>query len=221
MTDALKHIYLSWRKGRSSRRHIVGLLNDIDNHQVRFSYLNDGVQRAREEGFQGYTEFSDFGKEYDSDVLDVFAQRLTPTVRLNKSSYIVKFWEIPSEKLQDKWSILAYTQGLLSTDNFELLADFEAYEGLCFISDLAGLSHIDVPVDLLQNNDELQWDYDSTNEYDSRAVLVYKAGQQIGYVKKIHCNIFHKWSSERIRISVHAIEKNGVVKNIFVKIFLV
>lgn len=150
----------------------------------------------------------------------MFAQRLTPAGRLS-TSHIAKFWELPYDKLNDKWSVLAYTQGLLSTDNFEPLADFEPYKGLSFISDLAGLSYYQIPTDLLQNDEELQWDFDSENEYDPNAVLVCKSGQKIGYIKKIHCNVFHKWPPEGIKLSVHAIEKNGIIKNVFVKVSLI
>jgi len=220
MTDTLKHIYLSWRKGRSSRRHLVGLLSGSFDNQIRFSYLNDGVERASLDGFRGYTEFSDFNKQYELSVLDVFAQRLTPSGRLS-TSHTAKFWGVPTEKLNDKWLVLAYTQGLLSTDNFELLADFEPHVGLSFISDLAGLSYNNVPVDLLQKGDHLEWKLEVENEYDPNAVLVSKGDQKIGYIKKVHCNIFHKWPLENIKLSVHEIERNGIVKNVFIKVVLI
>ncbi|MGF7216651.1 hypothetical protein GGR92_002818 [Spirosoma lacussanchae] len=219
MSTASRHIYLSWRKGRSSRRHIVGLLTDSYDNQVRFSYLQDGVNGAKQDGFQGYTEFKDYTKEYKHNVLEVFAQRLTPAVRL-KSSHTSIFWAIPEDKILDTWSILAYTQGLLSTDNFELLADFEPYKGLSFISDLAGLSHIEIPINLLNVGDVLRWEFDLENKFDDKAISVYKSNTKIGYIKKVHCNLFHKWDSRNIEISTHAIEKNGSIKNVFIKIHL-
>lgn len=217
MTDTPSYIYLSWRKGRSSRRYLVGLLSRAPGHPIKFSYLSEGVAQARQDGFHGYTEFSDFSKQYDNEVLNVFAQRLTPMNRLS-SSHIAKFWELPLSEIHNKWSILAYTQGLLATDNFELLADYEPFKGLSFVSDLAGLSHVPVPLDLLSTGEELQWDFEAKNSYDSKAVVVCKSGQHIGYIKKIHCNAFHKWPQDKIKLNVHAIEKNGVVKNIFVKV---
>lgn len=219
MITPLKHIYLSWRKGRSSRRYIVGEISGIAEGLARFNYTKSGVEEAKKDGFVGYTEFSDLDKTYDRDVISVFAQRLTPPTRLSLSS-TNRFWLVPPDKAQSDWFILAYTQGLLSTDNFEFLADFEPFSGLIFVTDLAGLSHIHVPVDLLKIGDTLTWEFDSSNEYDSKAVAIYYSGEKVGYIKKIHCNLFHSWPSDKIRLSVHAIEKNGVVKNVFAKVTL-
>jgi hypothetical protein len=212
-------IYVSWRKGTGSRRHIVGLLERSDNRNFVFSYNQSGVAAARQDGFSPYTEFPDTSQTYNGNVLDIFAQRLIKSERPDIQSFY-DFWEIEPQFKDDKFYLLGHTQGLLPTDNFEFLADYNLVEGLHFLTELAGLTNYQLPADALKPGDVLRFEVDGANEYDSEAVKVYKNENEIGYVKKIHCRVFHKPGAERLKLSVKAVDKNGKIKKAFIKVSL-
>ena len=212
-------IYVSWRKGQGSRRHIVGVLEHTADDKYLFKYEKEAVGKAKEEGFIPYTEFSDIDKSYNSNVLDVFAQRLTKADRPDIQQFY-DFWEIDPIYKDDKFYLLGHTQGLLPTDNFEFLADYKNIESLHFLTELAGLSKLQIASTELQVGDELSYELEQTNEYDTKAVQVKKGEISLGYIKHIHSHIFHDLPNDKIKLTVKALEKNGIIKRAFVKVQL-
>ncbi len=210
-------IYLSWRKGQGFRRHIVGLLHQNNEGNFVFEYKKDSVSKAKEEGFSPYIEFPDIEKQYNGNVLDVFAQRLIKSERPDIQSFY-SFWEIEPQFKDDKFYLLAHTQGLLPTDNFEFLADYNPKPGLHFLTELAGLTAYHLSAGTLQKGDILRFELDRENEFDSEAVLVFKDDQEVGHIKKVHCKIFHKPGAENLKLSVKAVDENGLIKRAFIKV---
>ncbi|HXC05657.1 MAG TPA: hypothetical protein VNZ86_12935, partial [Bacteroidia bacterium] len=123
-------------------------------------------------------------------------------------------WE--ANDVTDKFSLLALTQGLMPTDNFEFLGLFNPTKHFRFVTDLAGLSHISLEKGTVSVGDTLTYETEfSKQAFRELAVKIYKGSQHVGYIKNIHNNVFIK-SKGLIKLSVKAIEQNGVVKNIFV-----
>ncbi|WP_439490635.1 HIRAN domain-containing protein [Algoriphagus sp.] len=211
------HIYLCWRKGLGERRHIVGVLRRNATDGVRFSYLKKGVEKAKQDGFNSYTEFPDLSKEYNGSALDVFGQRIMKSERSDINDFL-SFWEISPKYKDDKYYLLARTQGLNPSDNFEFLADYNPIKDLCFLTDLAGLSKLNLPKGSLKVGDELSFELEPNNPYDEFAVKVGFKGQQVGYIKKIHSKVFYKSGGEKLKIKVKALDQNGIIKRIFVKV---
>ena len=211
-------LYLSWRKGQGHRRHIVGVLehSNVTGGFV-FTYDQTGVQKAKEEGFEAYTEFPILTNSYNGNVLEIFGQRMIKSERPDVQNFY-DFWEIESYFKDDKFYLLGHTQGLLPTDNFEFLADYNPVPGLHFLTELAGLSKYQLPADSVKAGDVLDFKIDGDNEYDTQAVKVFKADKEIGYIKKIHCRVFHKPGAEKLKLSVKAVDKNGLIKKIFIKV---
>jgi len=197
----------------------VGVFNHTYENNIEFSYIDKGVNEASIDGFLGYTEFPDVTRKYTNNVLDIISQRIIPFERRGANN-LFKFWNVPQEQYRDRWSIIAYTQGWLPTDNFEFLADFQPTNGLEIVTDLAGLTYNTLPADKIQIGDSLEWIHEKNNSHDDKAVLVTKDGDQIGYVKKIHANLFLASDLPGITTKVHAIEKNGSIKRVFVKIIV-
>ncbi|MGB5988950.1 MAG: HIRAN domain-containing protein [Marinifilaceae bacterium] len=215
---AIKSIYLSWRKGKGYSRSLVGRIQKNATKGVSFKYDDFEVEKARKDGFTPYVDFPDLSKEYSNGVIEAFGQRLVKTERLDKQKYH-DFWEIEKKYEEDKYYMLAYTQGLLSTDNFEFLADFNPVKSLCFISEVCGLSSRDLPAGSLSIGDELLYELEPTNEYDSFAVKVYMGKDEIGYIKRIHSKVFHeKNNGYKLKLSVKGIEQNANINRIFIKI---
>jgi len=217
MTDFSK-IYLAWRKGRGSRRHIVGLLERGADNNVTFQYLPETKDLIKSEGFIPYFEFQDLDKTYDSNVLQIFSHRLIKSERPDISNFY-DFWEIDSSKAHDKFYLLGKTQGLTASDNFEFLAEYTYHRDIHFLTDLSGLSYANLPKDSVKIGDFLQYSFEDDNQFDKEAVRVSFEGKDIGYIKKIHCRIFHRAVEYPLNVQVKAVEQNGVMRKIFVKVY--
>jgi HIRAN domain len=212
-------LYLSWRKGQGSRRHIVGVLEHAIDGRFVFNYDKTSVEKAEKDGFAPYTEFPDVSKSYNGNALEIFGQRLIKSERPDIQSFY-DFWEIEPQHKDDKFYMLGHTQGLQPTDNFEFLADYNLVDGLHFLTELAGLSAYQLPSGTLKEGDVLRFELDKKNEHDSEAVTVFKGDTEIGHIKRIHCKVFHKPSAEKLKLSVKSVDKNGIIKKAFIKVSL-
>ncbi|WP_430932178.1 hypothetical protein [Saccharicrinis sp. 156] len=213
---AISNIYLAWRKGKGSRRIIVGVIKNNVTEGTRFNYIAEGVEEAKKFGFTCYEGFPDTTKEYSENVINIFGQRIMRSER-NDIDDFYTFWQIDKKYKDDNFYMLAYTQGLLPTDSFEFLADFNPKKGLSFISEIAGLSKLELQPNSLKCGDELTYQLEPTNDQDNDAVKLFKEGEFIGYVKKIHCRVF-KRAKGTINVIVHRVEQNGKINRVFIRI---
>lgn len=214
---AIGTIYLSWRKGKGFPRKVVGVIKRNTTDGVRFKYIKKSVVEAEKDGFTPYIDFPDIEKEYSENVLEIFGQRLIKTERSDIRKYL-DFWVIDPLYEDDKYYLLAHTQGMQSNDNFEFLADFYPVKGLRFISEICGLTHNKVESGTLKPGDKLLWKLDTANPNDQNAVKVYKADKYLGYIKLIHSRVFHKKSTAELKITVKSVDQNGSVNRVFVEI---
>lgn len=212
-------IYLSWRKGQGSRRHIVGVLEQTPGGRFEFSYDGMAVEKAKADGFTPYTEFPNISQIYNGNVLDIFAQRLIKSERPD-IQHFYDFWEIEPKHKDDKFYMLGHTQGLQPTDNFEFLADYNIVHGLHFLTELAGLSAYQLPAGALKQGDELRFELERDNNHDPEAVAVYKGAQEVGHIKRVHCRVFRKPGADKLRLSIKSVDKNGLIKKAFIKVSL-
>ncbi len=211
-------IFLSWRTGPGSARLIVGVIQKLLDDTMIFKYDVEESECAKKEGFLPYTEFPDVNKIYNGNVLDIFAQRLIKSDRTDVQKFY-DFWEIEQQYFNDKFYLLGHTEGLLPTDNFEFLADYNPVKGLHFLTDLASLSVVQHSSDKLAPGDELYTKSEKDNKHDGEAIAVYKGNLKIGYIKKVHCRVFHKEGGDKLKLRVKAVDKNGIIKRAFVKVY--
>ena len=212
----IRIIYLSWRKGRGSRRNVVGVLKRTATNGIVFKYIKNGVEEAQRDGFNGYPGFPlDFEKSYHEDNLDIFSLRLLSIERTDSIKYY-KFWEV--DGITDKFDILALTQGLLPTDNFEFLGLFNPDKGFRFISDLSGLTYLEIERDFIKVGDHLTYEMERNKyAYKEFAIKVFKSNRLVGYIKNIHNNIFLN-VKKPLEIIVKNVEQNGMIKQVFISI---
>ncbi|MBL4561242.1 MAG: hypothetical protein JKX79_09690 [Labilibaculum sp.] len=215
---AIGNIHLIWRKGKGSRRFSVGIIKRNATEGIRFHYNQAEVVEAQRFGFTAYEGFPDFSKVYSENVIEIFGQRIVKTER-NDISNFLDFWLIDRKYINDKYYMLAYTQGLLPTDNYEFLADFKPVQSLSFVTEVTGLSKIQVASKCLKMDSTLHYELESDNPYDNLAVKVFTEDKYLGHIKKIHSRVFYG-AKKTLNISVHNIEKNGVLKRVFVKVTL-
>lgn len=217
MNTGIAHIFLAWRKGSGSRRILVGVIKRNATSGVRFEYLQDGVNAAKDDGFVPYPDFPDVRKIYTENVLEIFGQRLNKSEREDIKKYY-SYWEVDTALKEDKFYLLAHTQGLLPTDNFEFLADYNPVKGLSFMSELCSLTKLQLLPDFIHEGDELTWEKEPQNSYDKFAVKVFKGDQFVGYVKKVHSKVFFKKNAEKLKITVKSLNKNGHINRAFIKV---
>jgi hypothetical protein len=210
-------IYLVWRSGVGSRRYAVGVLERYPDGKHTFKYLPEVKEIQEKEGFPLYTEFQDTSKIYNGNIAEIFGQRLTKLERSDAGTFL-DFWEVERDKAQDKFYLLGKTQGLVATDNFEFLAEYKLIPETHFLTELASLTKNLLPNGTLEIGDVLHFEKDTGNEYDKYAIRVLKGEKFIGYIKKYHCKIFHEVGAEKLKLSVKAIEQNGFIKRVFVRV---
>lgn len=216
-TKFFGNIFLCWRPKVGERRIKVGVLHQSSNG-ITFKYTPEAIEAAEKSGFTPYAGFPNLNETYTKNVLEIFSQRLTRSERPDIEKYYT-FWRIAPEYRNDKLYLLAKTQGLLASDMFEFLADYNPVRGLDFVSDISGLSHTKLPADALSSGDILEWKREPENEQDKYAIALYKDKQKIGYVKKIHNLVFHK-ANHPIRVEVISTEANGHLNRAYIRIYL-
>lgn len=218
MKIGIREIYLSWRKERGSRRNIVGVIKRTSTNGIKFSYLKPGVQKALKEGFNEYPGFPlKYDFEYSEDNLDIFSLRLVHLDRKDNKS-LIDFWA--ANGVTDKFDLLALTQGLLPTDNFEFLGKFNPQKGFKFVTDLAGLSHIELEKESVKEGDVLRYEFEpNENAFYDSAVKVFNRNIFVGYIKQIHDEIFHSAKGvDKLSLIVKRVDQNGRIRNIFVQV---
>lgn len=218
MKTGIGNIFLSWREGQGRSRIIVGVIRENKTEGARFSYDSKGVEMAKQRGFMCYTDFPDITKQYSENILDIFGQRLNKSEREDIQNYY-DFWEIDAAFKNDKYYLLAHTQGILATDNFEFLADYSPVRELRFISEICSLSHLELPPNIVAEGDFLQWRLESNNEHDRFAVQVFKGDTYLGRIKRVHSRVFYKGGGYRLKIQVKSVVSNGTLNRVFIKIY--
>ena len=225
MKNIFNKIYLTWRKGRGTRRLIVGEISIRNNVIDGFRYCENGeFDKARREGFVGYPGLTIQPKmEYD-DVLKMFSSRLINIDR-NDSKEFLDFWEIAQEYKSDQLYLLAMSQGLSGTDSFEFQAEFDIDNEqpfLRFITDIAGLQfHCKHDIfDRIKVGDKLDFTFEKDNDQDKFAVQVLFDNQVIGYIKRGHNKVFHGSRSKEIQLEVKKKINTNDYKQLFVKVSL-
>lgn len=217
MKRYIKYIYLTWRRGRNDSRIRIGKITRNQTEGVRFEYISDGVKEALEKGFNMYPDFPNPEVVYKNNVLEIFAQRLTNTERSDIQKYY-NYWEINPKLKDNKYYVLAQTQGLLSTDNFEFLAEYYPVRDLKFTSEVCGVTRRQLPSGILKEGDILEWRLDKKNLYDKYAVQLFKDGIDIGYVKTVHSKVFHDSKYKLFKVQVKSVEQNGHLNRAFISI---
>lgn len=219
MNKSFETIFLTWRVGRGHSRIIVGEIRQ-QSKNVIFTYIAEGVKKAQEYGFKGYPGLSLDQRVHTSNVIELFAKRLINLERPD-SKGLLDFWEVNDFFKNDTLYMLAMTQGKMQTDSFEFLASFIPEKNLVFVTDVAGITHHNFKLDRLKIGDQLNFELDSKNPNDSKAVKILYQGDLIGFIKKGHNEVFYSKLSKNLRIEVKSITNTPAYKDLYIKIYSV
>ncbi|MEY4538539.1 MAG: hypothetical protein RLZZ306_296 [Bacteroidota bacterium] len=211
----IRVIYISWRKQAGSRRHIVAKIKR-NASGVIFQPFPRVLEQAKADGLDYLAGFHDLEKVTNKDVTQLINHRVIGKDRPDRQQFL-SFWE--AENATDNFEILALTQGSSPTDNLEFLGEYHPQKGTKFVTDLAGLSHIELPKDFLKIGDKLSFKMEKDNPVDRKAVAVYRENVKVGYIKQIHCRFFQDLKHP-VSLTVKALDQNGRIKNVFIVVEL-
>jgi hypothetical protein len=162
-----------------------------------------------------YEGFPDVNKVYSENVLRIFGQRIMRTDRHDIDDFF-DFWQINKKFRDDPLYMLAYTQGMLPTDNYEFLASFNPVKDLSFVSEISGLSRNEIAPGTVKVGDLLTVIKEPLNKQDDKAVKLFKGDIDLGYVKTVHSRVFYK--APNLKVTVRKVEQNGKINRIFIKV---
>lgn len=218
MYPKIRKIVVTWRQGKGYNRIPIATVKKNESEGMTFRYLPDGVELAKKNGFVCYPDFTDTNKIYSLNMQQILSHRLNSPARPDIEKYY-DFWEIPEESRDDIFRMLAYTQGLLPTDNFEFLAQYYSVSGVRFVSEITGFSESPLDTGALYEGCELKWKLEPRNEYDKKAVALYYKDQMIGHVKRIHNDVFHLKNARTLKVKVKRLEQNGHINKAYILIY--
>ncbi|GHS96565.1 hypothetical protein FACS189421_01840 [Bacteroidia bacterium] len=207
-------IYLSWRVSKGYPRIIIGEILPV-GEDVDFKYIKDGLNQAKKYDFVGYPGLKIDELEH-KNTLNLFSKRLINTDR-SDSGELLEFWDIKPEYKDNKLYVLAMTQGMTPTDNFEFLANFKLEQELEFITDIAGLTYSKFDLCRIKKGTEFTFEKENLKQ-DEYAVKVLFNKESVGYIKKGHNMVFHEKESNRLKLEVTHISKEN--NQIFVRVYL-
>jgi len=214
-------IYLIWRKGAGSSRHVIGVLYKDENNTFSFKYFDKEIlEKAKKDGFLNYPSFPK-DNEIHKDVLEVFKRRLPNPTRRDYDDFL-DYW-CAKEFKNDNFALLGLTGAKLQTDNFEFIAPHYEVPAV-FYTEIAGLHHINEEalnvLRELECNNNVNLKTDPDNKFDKNAVKVFYRDQHAGYIKAIHCASISKALKNNLNVkaTIKNIIKNGIIKEILLKI---
>ncbi len=80
------------------------------------------------------------------------------------------------------------------------------------VTDIAGLSHLKLPIDEIKVGDRLTFKQTPSGK-DKDEVRLFKNDKEVGFVKKIHNRIFR--NKPKLNLIVKAVSQNGFIKQVF------
>lgn len=180
-------MWLIWKHPETRQRYKIGILIYKDSKYI-FEYVNPELDDALHAGFRSFPGFENIYDKYES--YELFANIETRLPNTTRPDYLEILNSYGLDKESTKFDILKATKGRLITDNYEFVPAFETKK---IEFDVAGTRHCsDVKKckNLLNVNDSLELELDSTNKYDQYAIKVFltKDGRKyhLGYVPRYY-----------------------------------
>lgn len=212
-------LLLSWRQGAGHRRHIVGELSLAEGTSPTFSYLDQGIEQAKEYGFTDYPGLP-YGESINQEIaLDLFYRRLINAER-NDAHRLLSFLCVDMSRLDDKLYLLGITTGQSAVDYFEFLPilkpTVEAYD---FVTEVAGLGYCGFNLSAIKEGEILKYALEENNPKDPKAVVILDSrGDVVGYIKQGVNQIFH--TTAQVTPYVHRVIKSEQTPALFLRLHI-
>jgi hypothetical protein len=189
---AIDRLVVVWRDPTQEARHPIGNLAR-GRGEIRFWYEQD-LSAAFSKGFKLLPEFPEHRIEASPYVerylFALFAERIPSPGRPDARAMLAG-WGV--ECVDDQFEVLARSGGIRATDRIELAEyrsdDDELATPLEFR--VASRRHLDDAAPL-SIGDEVTLIREPTNDYDSRATIIDRAGRRAGYVPRPYVPMFSR-----------------------------
>jgi len=184
-------LFLAWQDQAGTRRwFVIGRL-DRTGEGYQFQYVNQ-VHTALSHGFQLLPEFEFLEDKYQSNRLfPLFENRLLSRARPDYAEFLDRL--ALSAQDDDPMNVLARTEGLRTTDSFEVFPkpepDPDGNYHLVFFA--RGVRHLPSEteefIQSLHPGDRLDIIPDTGSEFDCNALLMCGDGTKVGWVPRYLC----------------------------------
>lgn len=213
--DGRDCIFLIWKDPVTREQIAIGQL--LRNGDFEFQYL-DGVNHAKNLGFQLLPSFPDPEKIYTSKVLfTVFSSRLPDPKRKDIKDILNRY----DLKEYDGFDLLKKSGASLPIDNLEFVDPLSLEmdeDNLIRIFPLAGSRHYiackgedcELFPDL-EEGEQLYLEEELSNEFDRNAIKVLSSKKEhIGYIPRYYCYVIKQWLKEGkdIYLEIYKINKD-------------
>ncbi len=192
-----------------------------EGEEITFRYLTESEDFARacELGFTCYPAFRKTDRDYTTSVMDTFMRRLPPRKRGDFSRYLEQ-WRLTAETTPSDFALLAYSGAKLPNDGFSVDWPLAEVEAPCeLLLEVAGFRYQEgVEISDLAEGMSVQFQLESENPYDPRALSVEVDGQRIGYVKRSQRDAVLSWL-ERYEVEAVIERLNGTPDRPLVYLF--
>lgn len=180
------YLYLVWKDYKSRQRYIIGELSR--NGKYEFKYLEDGLNKAIENGFEPLIAFTNTNEVYNNyEMFPAFSSRLPDKRRRDVKEILEKY----NLEKYDAFDLLKNGGGKLPTDSLEFI-DPIFLEDSNIIREfyIAGVGHYDFCDNKkneknisIEKSEELKLIKDSNNNHDKYAIKIEgKNSYTIGYI---------------------------------------
>lgn len=177
------YIYVVWQNPKTRSRRIIGILSR--NGKYVFKYKD--AEEAKKEGFELLLPFQNIDEKYENDILfPVFSSRLPGPNRVDIDEILKEY----GMEKYDAFELLKKSGGKTPLDNLEFIDPIiDIKKRLTRKFFIAGTSHYCQTKNLheiVKVGDEVFFEKESNNEYDSYAIKMMINGNFVGYIPKYY-----------------------------------
>lgn len=204
---AIDRLVVIWRDPMQEARHPIGYLARAHG-EIRFWYEQD-LSAAFSKGFRLLPEFPEHRVEVSPYIerylFALFAERIPSPARPDARAMLAG-WGV--ERVDDQFEVLARSGGIRATDHIELAEyrsdDDELATPIEFR--VASRKHL-VDAAPLSVGDEVTLIREPSNDYDSRATIIDRAGRRAGYVPRPYVPMFARLLDAGVEIDAKVIRQ--------------
>jgi hypothetical protein len=204
---AIDRLVVVWRDPMQEARYPIGSLARARG-EIRFWYEQD-LSAAFTKGFKLLPEFPEHRVEpspyVERYLFALFAERIPSPARPDARTMFAS-WGV--ERVDDQFEVLARSGGIRATDRIELAEyrsdDDELATPLEFR--VASRRHLDDAAPL-SVGDEVTLIREPSNDYDSRATLIDRAGRRAGYVPRPYVPMFARLLDAGVELAAKVIRQ--------------
>lgn len=193
-----KKLSLLWQNGNTRHWYHVGNL-EFTPQEFIFTYETEadrrGVKEALKDGYKLHPAFQNLHEVYRANrMFNSFARRLP---NFKRKDIREKYERLGLSDETDMYDLFLVTGGKLAGDDYEFVKPIEIKDDeFLFDFYVRGHRHYQEDSYSISENDQITFESDDSNQYDTEAVKVLCNGECIGYVPAYYSKFVKRVLSE-------------------------